>query len=285
MKRPASLQHDFEQIHTIESLTSVFESIASIHISQIKDKVQVSTRFFDELWNIYMQLRASEDELAGLSIQRNGRSAIVAITSDGGLIGDIDERIVQVTLRQPHDSNTDLFVIGTHGASLLAQHGVTPTKAFAAPDVEKGESARRIAQIIGGYDKATVFYQMYVSLMHQDVAKIDLFNAVQALGAETKDAGELISSKTYILEPSAEAIIQHMEGTMVEIALGQVLLESKLAQYASRFNAMFAAKKKAAELRGDLGLQLHRAKRAIGDERIKEILSGMKSARHHRAAG
>ncbi|HUC20781.1 MAG TPA: F0F1 ATP synthase subunit gamma, partial [Candidatus Polarisedimenticolaceae bacterium] len=90
-------------------------------------------------------------------------------------------------------------------------------------------------------------------------------------------------SQTYILEPSPKQIITYMESVMVEIALGQVVLESKLAQYASRFNAMYAAKSKAKEMKDDLSLTMHRAKRAFGDERIKEILSGMKMLKKRNA--
>jgi F0F1-type ATP synthase gamma subunit len=49
-----------------------------------------------------------------------------------------------------------------------------------------------------------------------------------------------------------------------------------LAQYASRFNAMNQAKSKASEMQRELKLQLNRAKRSQGDERIKEVLGGMK---------
>ncbi len=279
MKRPTTIQQDFDQIGTIEDLTSVFEAIASLHIAQIKDKVQSSTRFFDELWGVYSQLRASKKEQAGLSIQRNGRVAVAAVTSDGGLMGDIDERIVHSMLEQPRNDTTDLYIIGSHGATLLAQQGVKPTKILGAPNVEKGESVRELAQLFGAYEKVVLYYQTYVSLMHQDIARIDLFSAVQTLGAESAAAGEVISSNTYVLEPSAKEIIEYMEAVMVQIALGQVMLESRLAQYASRFNAMYAAKSKATELKDDLGLQLHHSKRALADERIKEVLSGMKAMR------
>jgi ATP synthase F1 gamma subunit len=279
MKRPLAMQRDFEQIATIEGLTSVFESIASIHISQIKDKVQSSTAFFNQLWGIYSQLRVSKKETERLSIQHNGRTALVAVTSEGGLIGDIDDRIVHTMLQVYPGGTPDVIVIGSHGINLLARRGIKATKAYQLPDLEKGDTVRPLAELLGGYEHAIVYYQTYVSLMRQDIARIDLFSAVQTLGVESNASDEVISSQTYILEPSAEEIISYMESVMLGIALGQIILESKLAQYASRFNAMYSAKSKAGELRDDLGLALHRAKRAAIDERTKEILSGRKAIR------
>lgn len=277
MKRPLAMQKDFEQIGTIQDLTSIFEAIASIHISQIKDKVVSSTAFFNELWGVYSKLRVSQEEDAKLSIQRNGRTALVAVASEGGLIGDIDERIIQGVLSVYPGGTPDVFVIGAHGAAILAQKGTRAKQVFAAPDLEKGDSIRQLAEVLGAYEHAIVYYQTYVSLMRQDIARIDLFSAVQKLGEVNEINTDVISSRTYILEPSAEEIVQYLESVMVGIALGQIVLESKLAQYASRFNAMYAAKSKAGELRDDLGLQLHRAKRAAIDERTREILSGRKA--------
>lgn len=63
---------------------------------------------------------------------------------------------------------------------------------------------------------------------------------------------------------------------MTEIALSQVILDSKLAQYASRFRAMSMAKDKSNELAGDLRMQFNRTKRRIADERLKEMINGLR---------
>ena len=277
MKRPSVIKHNFQQLETIENLTSVFEAIASIHIAQVRDRVLSSTAFFNELWTIYQQLRADAKEAPTLSIQRNGRTALVAITSDGGLSGDIDERIIQAMMQHPHADEVDLYLIGSHGVALLAQRRVKALKIYNTPDLDRGENARSLAKVLSPYSKATVYYQTYVSLMHQDVARIELFSAVQTLAAEAVSSDDVIASSTYILEPSAKEIISFMESVMVEIALTQVVLESRLAQYASRFNAMYAAKSKAGELKDDLGRELHHTQRAISDARTKEIFSGMRA--------
>jgi F0F1-type ATP synthase gamma subunit len=62
---------------------------------------------------------------------------------------------------------------------------------------------------------------------------------------------------------------------MMEIALSQVILESRLAQYASRFTAMSSAKKRARELQINLVMAYNRAKRGEADDRIKEIVNAM----------
>jgi ATP synthase F1 gamma subunit len=277
MKRALSIQKEVQQIDTIEGLTSVFESIASIHIAQIKGKVTSSIAFFNELWHLYNQLRLGEGSTRSIPPTITDRPAVVAVTSDSGLSGDIDERIIDAMLAHTTGTNTDIYVIGDHGASLLSQRRVVPRRVFPLPDTEQDMVVAPIVQVVNQYKEASVYYQTYVSLLRQDIARIELFSAVEALSERSRvDASSPISSEGYIFEPSLLAVIEYMESIMVGVALGQVILESKLAQYASRFNAMNAAKTKAREMQGDLRLQLNRVKRAQSDERIKEVLSALK---------
>jgi F0F1-type ATP synthase gamma subunit len=66
---------------------------------------------------------------------------------------------------------------------------------------------------------------------------------------------------------------------MMQIAMSQLILDSKLAQYASRFRAMSASHSRADEAKADLHLAFNRARRGIKDERLKEIINGMKKSK------
>jgi len=66
---------------------------------------------------------------------------------------------------------------------------------------------------------------------------------------------------------------------MLNIAVSQLILDSKLAQYASRFRAMSASHQRSDEAKADLHLQYNRAKRTLKDERLKEIINGMRKAK------
>lgn len=280
MKRALIIQDELRQVNTIQDMASVFEAVASIHIAQIKDQVVASTKFFHELWQLYSQLRVEEKEVGhGRKDLIKDREAIIAATSDGSLIGDIDERIITAALNHPNIDKADIYVIGAHGVTLLSRRGIRAKQAFRLPEGDQDIQVGPIAAVLGRYQRATMYYQTYISLLHQDIAKIELFSAVTALGENSTPGSDVISSRDYIFEPSLPEVITYMESVMLEIALGQILLESKLAQYASRFNAMHAAKTRAHDMQGELRLDLHRALRSQGDERTREIMSGMKVSR------
>lgn len=291
MKVPAEILIELNQTDTIVNLTGIFEGLASMKISQIKNQVLQSQKFFDELWNIYTQLRvdavfhfgrqASKDEVID-------KELFVVITAEGGFSGDIDQKLIEYMMKSYDREKHDIIVIGHHGAVQLAQRGVSIKKYYKLPSKDENINVAPIIAQIQKYRVTTAYYQQYVSLMVQDVKKMSMQTAVAAKGAgqgqrqtlaslETA-VTDIISESTYIFEPSTYAVIDHIERSMLAIMTSQIILESKLAQYASRFRAMSAANDRSKETLGDLQMEFHRSKRAIADERLREIIIGMKGA-------
>ena len=288
------IQFELNQTGTIVNLTGIFEGIASMKIAQIKNQVLQSQQFFDELWNIYTQLRV--DAIFHFGRQTSNEKVIdkelfIVITAEGGFSGDIDQKLIDYMLKSYDKDKNDIIVIGHHGAVQLAQRGIPIKKYYKLPSKDENINVGPIIAQVQKYRVTTAYYQQYVSLMVQDVKKLSLRTAVQERGegqserqkAKTLDTIEdqattIISENTYIFEPSTYAVIDHIERSMLAIMTSQIILESKLAQYASRFRAMSAANDRSKETYSDLEMMFHRAKRAVADERLKEIIIGMKGA-------
>lgn len=273
MRRATAIQAELSQIHTIEDLTEVFESIAGMHISKIRDRVVASKDFFSELWSTYRGLRVDPKDRLKRAHAKNGRNVFVAITGEGKIGGVADEQILSTMLSAfTTPATTDIIVIGTRGARNLQATNVRPTGVFALPVTDVNFDVTHIINALNDYQQISVFYQTYESLRIQKVARIELISAVRALGDDVSEEGETVSSRDYIFEPNLNEIADYMESVMMGVALIQIIMESKLAQYASRFNAMSAAKKRAGELTSEFRMAYHRAKRSEDDERIKEII-------------
>jgi F-type H+-transporting ATPase subunit gamma len=146
------------------------------------------------------------------------------------------------------------------------------------PTKDKNINVAPLIKYVQQYKSASVFYQEYVSLMVQDVRKIALASAVKNIGKNSEADEDVISEENYIFEPSAFVLVDHLESSMMQIALEQLILDSKLAQYASRFRAMSAAHQAADDQFDETKTKYNRGKRAIKDERLKEIINGIKKA-------
>jgi ATP synthase F1 gamma subunit len=286
MRRPNEIARQEELMGTLVELTSAFEGIASMRIAQIKTQVQQSTNFFNELWAIYSQLRAGDVFSFGRANDKAAdfidKELLIIITGESGLSGDIDQKLVELMLKSYDKTKNDIIVIGRHGATQLGQRGVAYRHYFKLPKQDRNINVAPVEHFVQQYRSTKLFYQQYVSLMVQDVRRIELSNAVEQRGQGAVKPDEIIDTSTYIFEPSGYEVAAHLERSMTKIAISQLILESKLAQYASRFRAMTASHQRADEDKKDLHVEFNRARRSLKDERLKEIINGV---RKHAGSG
>lgn len=280
MRRALTIQKELAQIHTIEDLTEVFESVASMHIARIRNHVVASQQFFAELWPTYRALRVDPRERVAINRKiRKNHNAFVAVTSEGKLSGSVDEQIIdQMVASLPQKNPPEIIVLGTDGLTRIHQRHVKVTKAFTLPITDINFSVSEIITALESYDHISVFYQTYESLRSQKIQRIELQTAVRELGEGVGEEGELVSSRDYIFEPNIVEIATYMESVMMGVALIQIIMESKLASYAARFNNMSRAKQRARDVVTDMRQEYYRTKRAESDERLQEI---MKVVHHH----
>ncbi|HSE29217.1 MAG TPA: F0F1 ATP synthase subunit gamma [Candidatus Saccharimonadales bacterium] len=278
MRRSINIKQDLETVRTIEDLTEVFESIASLHISKIRDRVVASKDFFAELWQTYSALRIDpKKRLARAHTKKD--SVFVAVASQSKLSGQINEQVInELTNNLYKRPNTDVILIGMQPNQALHNAKANVVGAFALPKGDFNFNINDILETLNNYDKISVFYQTYESLRVQKISHIDLVSTVRLLGEDVTEGNETLSSEEYIFEPNVKEIADYMESIMLGVALIQIIMESKLSQYAARFNSMSAAKKRAGELTKQYKSEFYRSKRGESDERLKEMLKVAKRA-------
>ena len=282
MRKANVIQQDSQQIDTVEDLTAVFETIASTQVARTKDKVALSKEFFQLLWRLYTALRIDPgSRITNREEKGNNRKAFVVIAAQAGLSGDIDNRLLEAMLENYDKATTDIVVIGAHGAQQLAQRGIPFVRYFQVPESESYIDVSPVIDAIAPYSSIKIYYEEYVSLGVQGIKTLDLISSIQEMSKDTggEDSRNFITAQDTIFEPSLDEIADMMERTMMSLALSQSILESSLAQNASRFNAMAQAKKRAFELLQYYKLEYHRSKRADADRRSREIVVGLKKKR------
>ncbi len=283
MRRPGTIEKEMNSIGTLKDLTSVFESLASTQVAKVKDKVLLSESFFDLLWQRYTSLRVDpKKRITGREgVGDNGRKVLVLISAEAGLSGDLDMRMIESMQSEYNPKDTDIVVLGSHGASQLSQRGIPYIKFFQLPETDQYINVNPVVDIIRPYEKITVYYEEYLSLGEQEVRSINLVTSIQSMSEKAEE--DVMTANDTIFEPSLDEIADEMEASMMSLALSQTILQSGLAQAASRFNAMTVAEDRAGDLLRDYTMEFHRSKRAESDRRLREVLVGIKKKRRERA--
>lgn len=278
MRRPQEIGIEEKAMGIIVSLTSAFEGLASMRIMRTKNQVAVSNKFFNEVWNIYKLIRIDGMFNFGRSPHEApiDKELFILITAPGGLSGDIDQRLIRMMREKYDPAKNDVVVIGRHGLLQMNQFKIPVTKFFNLPKHDVVNVEPLVAEV-KKYKSTRVFYENYVSLTSQSVRSIDVQSVIEAKGrdAEIEDK-DLITEATYIFEPTPYAVLAHMETSMLRLTLSHLIYDSRLAQTASRFRAMSAAKERAVGAKADLHMEYNKAKRGMVDQRLKEVIAGLK---------
>lgn len=276
MRRPGAIEKESMQIQTVEDLTGVFESIASTQVAKVKNKVELSKQFFQLLWKRYTSIRVDPNaRITNRDLtEGSGKTVFVIISAEAGLSGDIDQRLIESMLQSYDAETTDIVVLGTHGATQLMQRGIPFIRYFQVPETDRYIDVSPVVKAISPYSRIIVYYEEYVSLGDQEIKTIDLISSMRSMSEDVDE--DTMSADDTIFEPSLDEIAEEMELTMMTLALSQTILESSLAQAASRFNAMAVAKKRAFELLYAYKLEFHRAKRSESDHRLREVMVSLK---------
>jgi|GEM_PF-88846 len=304
MKRPLEIAAEQANMQTIVSLTDVFEGLASMRIMRSKDRVLKSRSFFDDIWQIYSQIRVSDEFRYGRSgfERANNKELYLLVTNEAGLGGDIDQRLIATAMRTYDAHKNDIVIIGKRGHTLLQQHNTTVLQYFKLPTGDDF-SVEPVVECVKKYRNTKVFYESYESLTRQAIKTIDLGAVVKSRedadrGKTLIDEGgyafavvngrdqvhdtELIDESSYIFEPSVRAVVTYFEQAMIRLTVTEAILDSRLAQDASRFRAMSQANDSANDTAQQLRSQFYHARRAVVDQRLREIMCGLKQVRSHK---
>lgn len=283
MRRPLEIKAEETAVRSVVSLTSALESLSSMQIAKTKSKVLISNQFFDEVWNIYKQIRVDVLFNFGRTPDETpiNKELLILITAKGGLSGDIDQRLVRKFMERYDETKHDVLVIGHHGALKLKQAHVDYTYYFDLPEKDY-INVDPLMDIVKKYARSRIFYQDYISLSQQEIKDVDLSEVVSSKGrvADLDTlSDDLVSEKTHIFEPSSYAVAAYLEQSILRLTISQFIYDSRLAQVASRFKAMSAARERSVDTANELHTEYNRAKRSQVDTRLKESLAGLKKIR------
>jgi F-type H+-transporting ATPase subunit gamma len=198
--------------------------------------------------------------------EQKDRTALILICSSYGLIGDMNNKIIELAKSDITDKS-DIFVIGEKGKDILRTLGIRFFKSYDFEDDVKEEFVRGVLEDIKDYTDIKVYYEEFISVSEQNPKKIFLNFKDYSQKFNKKDYSE------YLFEPSFKEILEYLESIMVSMMFTQILYESHLSQYAIRMVMMGESSQKASDILLRESLKFSKAKRELSDNNMKVIFT------------
>ncbi|HGA0168177.1 TPA: F0F1 ATP synthase subunit gamma [Streptococcus agalactiae] len=211
------------------------------------------------------------------------KTGYIVITSDKGLVGGYNSKILKAmmdTITDYHTENDDYAIIsiGSVGSDFFKARGMNVS--FELRGLEDQPSfdqvGKIIAQAVEMY-KNELFDELYVCYNHHVNSLTSQVRMQQMLPIKELDAEEASEDRVitgFELEPNREVILEQLLPQYTESLIYGAIIDAKTAEHAAGMTAMQTATDNAKNFINDLTIQYNRARQAAITQEITEIVAG-----------
>lgn len=254
MAQRKKVLEDLEALNSIKNLAESYEEVAVVKMQKIKDSVLKTRDYLTDLSDVFVDLKASyEREIKDLlnrrkkgdksilpTIQKNGKTLMVYLSSNGRLYGAVTQktfRLFMADLKKPESQASEIIIIGSAGKEMYETAGTgKPFQYVELPDTNVDvDHIKNLMQKFLQYEKVHVYYGKFGNVVTQSpiatsITGEDIFESEVVTPTPREDR--------FIFEPDLEKILHFFETQIMANLFSQTLLENQLARHASRVNAM-----------------------------------------------
>ena len=271
-----------KSVRSTRKITRTMEMVATSKLRRAQQRVVQARPYADRLASVVENLITPElAELEPLLRQpeRIRRAAVLLITSNRGLCGAFNVNLIRKAREQmdylhASDVDTELHVVGKKGIAYFrfrdVELGTARTDIGDAPTPEQAhELIAPLAErfIREELDAIYIVHAEFRSIMSTPPTSRRLLPVQVPEERPTREP-------YYILDPSAEEILERVLPLYIDNVTYRALVENAAAEQGSRRTAMKAATDNADDLLTSLRRQYNRARQAEITSQIAEIIGG-----------
>jgi F-type H+-transporting ATPase subunit gamma len=268
------LRGRIRSVISIQQTTRAMRMISAVKLRRAQDRLQRLRPYRDAAQTILQTLFAQLEEPHPYQLTPNASKTLyVVLSSSRGLCGAFNSGLVRWLLPQlPPPSETHLLILGKKAYEMLRRTSYPHTfedlfggKEVALPAVSALAQRLLTAFQNGEYRAIVLVYNRFKGI-GRSLPTMETLLPLSVSAAE--------SPKPWLLEPSAEALVESFLPVYVEAILLGAVQESVTAEHAARMVAMQTATDNAEELLRTLRLAYNKARQASITKELLEIVAG-----------
>ena len=290
MAKPRELRRRIKSVQSTRKITKTMELVATSKLKRAQDRVVAARPYAAALAEVIGDLYAPElaerfpllrQPAAGT---RGRRVALVVITANRGLCGAFNANLIREARRriehlEGEGAAVDLHLIGKKGISYF-KFAKRPA-ASQRTDIGDKPKAEHAAEVVGplmtqfesgALDAVEVVFAQFKSAVSTPPTTLRIL-PIAPPGAAEGGKGRSRAAN-YILEPSAEAILEQLLPLYVRNQLYRALVETAAAFLGAQRTAMKNATDNAGEIIELLQRTYNRARQAQITQELAEIVGG-----------
>ena len=285
------------------TVTRAMEAVSAVKMRKAQERALGGRAYAAGALSILRRLAGTIEAGNHPLIQaREGKTAIVIITSDKGLTGALNSAVIRATereilMRKLAKHEIVFIAIGRRGAEYFANRGyeVRERDENIADSITELDVRLISGRILGWHrsgeiGSCIVVYQNFLSTFEQKAVVRQIIPIVPEaihemlkgiMPAKGRYLGmtesEDVMKKTYTIEPDAESVLAELLPRLLSVAVFHALLEAKASEHSARMVAMKSATDKAKDMAKELTRKFNKIRQAAITREVSEIVGGIEA--------
>jgi F-type H+-transporting ATPase subunit gamma len=290
MAKPRELRRRIKSVQSTRKITKTMELVATSKLKRAQDRVVAARPYAAALAEVIGDLYAPElaerfpllrqPRVPGVS----GRVALIVITANRGLCGAFNANLIREARRRIEQLEADGAGVDLH---LIGKKGITYFKFAKRPaasqrtDIGDKPTPSHAAEVVGplmaqfesgALDAVEVVFAQFKSAVSTPPTTLRILPIAPPRAAEGGKGRS--GAANYILEPSADAILEQLLPLYVRNQLYRALVETAAAFLGAQRTAMKNATDNAGDIIELLQRTYNRARQAQITQELAEIVGG-----------
>ena len=269
------LKNDMEFYKSLGSLIEVLKLIAAAQYQALERKIKEYISYLDAIDDIFSSFDIQKIEHPFL--KKTGRSkAIVAITTDTGLLGGLNALVMNKALEQFRGEDSKLIIVGKRGRLYVEKHKLVFADFPGINNEQRLEQALKLRDYIASNflkEKIGELVIVFPRAISFAVQRIEVLTLLPFIPEKIETKASKIDISEVILESSLEDVAEYL----VYLWLGQKLFEifglAQVAEQSARFMHLENCTQRIQDENKKLKSQYFRAKHEIIDQNMRELFS------------
>lgn len=280
------IKRRIKSVKNTSQITKAMQMVASAKMRRAQELALKGRAYISALANVFNHLQECIAESKSPLMQRReeGKDLVLVINTDRGLCGGLNANLLREVL-QHGAPDADYITIGHKLNSQIARTGRNIAASFELGDSFTAADLKPIFDYIrksfleDGYKRVVVMYQKFINVMVQRPQEVELLPITkeELLAVAAQDEVDDHENDNFILEPSAQELLDSILPLYFFNLLTQMVLEGKASEQSARMVAMKAATENAKSLIDSLTLDYNKARQTQITNELLEITTAMKA--------
>lgn len=282
------------------TVTRAMEAVSAVKMRKSQERALSGRAYAAAALSVLERLSGTADlSKHPLMQKREGKTAIIIVTSDKGLAGSLNSGVIRAVEKEIHErglsvNSVEVYAYGKKGGEYFRARGYPTTLATnVSDDIPEGDVFTLTRSILSKPDITTVLvaYQNFVSSFEQvptvheilpvrpDIMRGIVSGIRPARGkySPLETAERVSGPAAYTVEPGADEVLSVLLPKLLNVAVFHALLENKASEHSARMVAMKSATDKAKEMAQAFTRKFNKIRQAVITREVSEITSGIEA--------